>query len=63
MHEFLDLGPDARVSEMLLQSRGVVLGLLQDALHDRVLEDADDLALLLVMILREGMVRLTSGSR
>ena len=43
VHQLLDLGSDAGVLEMLLQGRGVVLGLLEDGLHDRVLEDADDL--------------------
>lgn len=42
-HEFLHLGPDVCVLEMLLQGGGVVLGLLEDALHDGVLKDGDDL--------------------
>ena len=44
VHQFLNLGADAGVLEMLLQRRGVVLGLLKDSLHDGVLEDANDLS-------------------
>lgn len=42
-HEFLDLQPDVGVLHVLLQRGRVVLGLLEDALHDRVLEDGHDL--------------------
>jgi len=44
VHQLLNLGADAGVLEMLLQRCGVVLGLLEDGLHDGVLEDADDLS-------------------
>jgi hypothetical protein len=57
VHQLLDLGPDARVLEVLLQRGGVVLGLLQDALHDGVLDDAGNLeeeGLVFVWVGREG---------
>jgi hypothetical protein len=41
--QLLDLGPDIRVLQVLLQSSGVVLGLLEDGLHDGVLQNADNL--------------------
>jgi len=43
MDKLLDLGANAGVLEVFLQGSGVVLGLLQNALHDGVLKDADDL--------------------
>lgn len=43
MDKLLNLGANARVLEVLLQGCGIVLGLLQDALHDRILKNADDL--------------------
>jgi hypothetical protein len=43
VHQLLDLGADARVAQVLLQGGWVVLGLLEDALHDGVLQDACDL--------------------
>lgn len=42
-HQFLDLRPDLDVLHMLLKRRRVTLGLLEDALHDRVLENRHDL--------------------
>ena len=50
MDKLLNLRADARVLEMLLQRRRVVLGLLQNALHDGVLEDADDLMIMSVVV-------------
>lgn len=42
-HQLLDLHPHLGVLHVLLQSGRVALGLLQNALHDRVLEDGHDL--------------------
>lgn len=42
-NQLLDFGLDARVSHVFLQSRRVALGLLQDALHDRVLQNRENL--------------------
>ena len=39
-YELLDLGSDAGVLHVFLESGGVALGLLEDALHDGVLHDA-----------------------
>lgn len=43
MDKLLNLGANARIFEVLLQGCRVVLGLLENALHDGILEDADDL--------------------
>lgn len=48
MDKLLDLRADAGVLEMFLQRGGVVLGLLQNALHDGVLKDGGDLVAVLV---------------
>jgi hypothetical protein len=37
VYQLLNLGTDARVLQVLLQSRWVVLGLLEDGLHNGVL--------------------------
>ena len=37
VHQLLDLGSNAGVLQVLLQSRGVVLGLLENGLHDGIL--------------------------
>ena len=63
VHQLLDLGSDAGVLEMLLQSRGVVLGLLEDGLHDGVLENADNLSVSVKLSYETCMGRYTSGSR
>ena len=41
--QLLHICADLGILHMLLQGRGVVLGLLQDALHDGVLQDRHDL--------------------
>lgn len=43
MHQLLDLGSDLRVLQVLLQRRRIFLGLLQDGLHNGVLQDTDNL--------------------
>lgn len=62
-HELLYLGANVCVLEMLLQRSRVVLGLLQDALHNGVLQDGDDLAKLAWCDDNWKRVELTSGSR
>ena len=50
MHQLLNLGPNLRVLQVLLQSGWVVLGLLQDSLHNGVLQDTDDLEEMLACV-------------
>ena len=42
-YQLLNLGPNTWILHVLLQSRRVALGLLQDGLHDWVLQDTHDL--------------------
>jgi len=42
-NQLLHTRPDLRISHVLVQRLRVALGLLQDALHDRVLQDLQDL--------------------
>jgi hypothetical protein len=64
MHQLLHLRPDGRVLEMFLQRSRVVLCLLEDALHDGVLQDACDLPNMSVRTQELPIHRrLTSGSR
>lgn len=42
-NQLLDLHPDTGVLHVLLKSGGIILGLLKDALHDRILENRHDL--------------------
>lgn len=44
-HQLLDLDAHRGVLHVLLQSGGVALGLVEDALHDGVVEDGHDLDL------------------
>jgi hypothetical protein len=42
-NELLDLRSDLRIPHVLIESFGVALSLLQDALHNGVLQDGQDL--------------------
>lgn len=46
-HQLLDLHPHLRVLHVLLQGGGIALGLLENALHNGVLEDRHDLGIVL----------------
>jgi hypothetical protein len=48
--KLLHLDADIWVLEMLLERGWVLLGLLEDAIHDWVLQDADDLSGGLVIV-------------
>jgi len=59
--QFLDLGSDSRVLHVLLESSWVALCLLEDALHNRVLHDVQDLETLAMNITLHFVLDLPRG--
>ena len=61
-NQLLHLDPNVRIAHVLLQRRRVALGLLENALHDRVLEDGHDIRVALNALLRR-LLALTLAGR